>query len=140
MLALALAWMALWGLTVAFAAATDAKLKSQLDKSLGGGEGTTTLVGSGVIVGLACMGLIWLVMHRLGPAEMVALEERMEIEHEVLDSILEQRLAAEYEKLDAWKSEQVSTTYQMVLDQQARGLLPCPNCDHQQHGERRRSA
>ena len=136
LIALAIFYMAVWGVAVGSVVAKDAKLDSQLGKAMGGAEGNTALVSAIAIVLIACAALMWLERVRLGSAESTVVERRLEAERDGLELILRERLAAEYEKLDAWKSEQVSTMYQTVLDQQARGLLPCPNC----HGEHRKSA
>lgn len=42
------------------------------------------------------------------------------------------------EQQQAWEAEKTAQLYEQILDQQARGLLPCPNCS--ERGDQRKSA
>lgn len=63
-------------------------------------------------------------------------KEQIKVADEYL-AMREERLHREYdamcEKLiqqqQDWRSEKVAEVYAQILDQQARGLLPCPNCE-----------
>ena len=74
-------------------------------------------------------------------------KERIKVADEYL-AIREQRLHAEFDMLcekllesqQAWKAEKTKELYEQILDQQARGLLPCPNCHGRQHGGHKKSA
>jgi hypothetical protein len=73
-------------------------------------------------------------------------KERMKVADEYLQ-MREERLHREFDALcekfleqqQDWRAEQTHLLYEQVLDQQARGLLPCPKCS-ERHGERRKSA
>ncbi|KUN91904.1 hypothetical protein AQJ67_41475 [Streptomyces caeruleatus] len=51
--------------------------------------------------------------------------------HAEVDAMCEKFLQQQQE----WKAQKTAELYEQILDQQARGLLPCPNCD-----EHRKSA
>ncbi|MFD3929569.1 hypothetical protein [Streptomyces sp. NPDC058614] len=58
-------------------------------------------------------------------------ESRM---HAEVDAMCEKFLQQQQD----WKAQKTAELYEQILDQQARGVLPCPNCHDQ--GEHRKSA
>lgn len=72
-------------------------------------------------------------------------KERIKVADEYL-AIREDRLHAEFDAMSreflqqqqAWQAEKTAQLYEQILDQQARGILPCPNC--RDHGEHRKAA
>lgn len=133
-------YAAAWGMTISVAAGGSDRLRDELVESLEGSEGNKALAVSVVFILGLTWGLMMLNRRRPGDTVMSIVQERMAFERDVLDLELEKKLAAERADLDAWKNEQIRQMYQVVLDQQARGLLPCPNCREQHRGTGRQSA
>lgn len=73
-------------------------------------------------------------------------KERIKVADEYL-AIREARLHAEVDAMcvkfldqqQDWKAQKTAELYEQILDQQARGLLPCPNCTGES-GQHRKSA
>lgn len=140
LLGLCIVYEAVWGVTISVLAARDGELLDQMEESFNGGAGNRALITGAVLVGIFCVGIVLLSLRRRGSTVMSIVEERMAFERDVLNMELEKKLAAERAELDNWKNEQIMLMYKVVLDQQARGLLPCPSCREQYRDGRRRSA
>lgn len=90
-----------------------------------------------------CFWMIWAFV--LKGREVRRGKEQIKVADEYL-AIRESRLNAEYnalckeflEQQQEWKARKTKELYEQILDQQARGILPCPNCHDQ--GEHRKSA
>lgn len=69
-------------------------------------------------------------------------KERIKVADEYL-SIREDRLRQEFDGLcekfleqqQEWKAKKTEELYKQILDQQARGVLPCPNCEESERGK-----
>jgi hypothetical protein len=91
--------------------------------------------------GLLLNGLAWMTWAvTLKGRELRRGKERIRIADEYLE-IREMRLNQEYNAMtekflleqQEWRDGKVAELYEQILDQQARGVLPCPNC----HGHRK---
>lgn len=131
---------AVLGVTFSVRYGEDGSLNAQLNKILAGGEGASAfLVGlSGVF--FLCALLFALTRRRPDKGVTFAVEKIIAYEREEFATEMQKRLAAERADIETWKSEQIAEMYQTILDQQARGLLPCPRCSEGHHGGHRKSA
>lgn len=128
-------YTAIWGMTISVLAGTNDRLLDEMKESFDSSEGNKAFIVSGLFILVLGAALMLLKRHRPGGTVMSIVEERMAFERDVLFLDMEKQLAEERAKLDDWKNEQIRLMYQVVLDQQARGLLPCPNC-REQHRDR----
>lgn len=75
---------------------------------------------------------------RRGKEQIKVAEEYLAIRearlHDDFNAMWHKRL----ERQHLWEAEKTAQLYEQILDQQARGLLPCPNCSDQ--GDQRKSA
>lgn len=93
------------------------------------------------LVAHCCFWMMWAFV--LKGREVRRGKERMKVADDYL-AIREDRLNAEFEamcekffqeQLD-WRGQKTEELYRQILDQQAKGLLPCPNChDQGEHGK-----
>jgi hypothetical protein len=68
-------------------------------------------------------------------------KEQIKVADEYL-IIREERLYQEFDAMcekflqqqEEWKAQKTAELYQQILDQQARGVLPCPHCEEPEHG------
>lgn len=137
LIVMAVLFEALFGVTIAIRASEDRSLDSQLRKSLSGSEGNSAFTVG--VATICVVGAIYfaLTRNRRRKTVMAIVEDRMTFERARLLLSVEKRIEAERKGNEDWRNQQITEIYQMVLDQQARGLLPCPNC---RHGEHRKSA
>lgn len=102
-------------------------------------------VDGGVLVGnvIGAAWMIWALTLKgrelqRGKAQVKVADEYLAIRearlHHDFNAMWQKRL----EQQQAWEAEKTAQLYEQILDQQARGLLPCPNCSGR--GDQRKSA
>lgn len=128
-------WTSGLALILSMLAVSAAMLTTQTRRAVLEGFGQAWFMA----VGMAACFLWALVLKgrevRRGKEQMKVADEYLAIRearlHQELDAMCEKFL----EQQQAWKAQKTAELYEQILDQQARGLLPCPNC-----AEHRKSA
>lgn len=123
-------------------ASRDERFKAEANKALEGDAGLSSLVAAVILIGGACLALFVLRSQgrRQDSAIEAIVEYRVARERENIERETARAIVAVREDNDRWKNEQIAEIYQMILDQQARGLLPCPKCRQQHDGGHRKTA
>lgn len=123
-------WMTGFAIAASFAMIAIASVKPELRDEAG-----LTIDSRWWIMSLTSMPwAIWAVV--LKGRELRRGKERIKVADEYL-AIREDRLNQEFSAMvekffqqqQNWRAEKTAELYEQVLDQQARGVLPCPNCE-----------